>query len=453
MQVSVESSSNIGRKLTISIPSDKIESAVLVRINELSKKVKVDGFRPGKVPTKVVEQRFGAGIREEVTRDLLQTSLFDVIKEKELQPAGTPFVEPGEIKLGKDFEFTATFDVFPEISITEIDGVDVEQTTAEVTQSDIEATVEKLLEQHKVWNDVERAAKSGDKVVLDFDGYKDGEVFDGGKSENFDLELGSGSMIPGFELQVEGMKPGEEKEFEIKFPEEYGHKELAGQDVVFKIKLHTILESALPKLDADFVKQFDIEDGSVDAFLSDVKKNMDRELEKALNNLNKDKVFEAFLEKNTCDIPKALIDNEIKGLKEDMIRRVFGEQKVDMSKVPQLPDDMFLEQANRRVQLGLIFAEYVKVHEISANAERVAAWLENLALSYDRPQELRDWYRGSKERMQTIESAVLEEQAVEKMLEAGKVTFVEKDYDSVMNPKNEENAEESDDTASVDEKA
>jgi trigger factor len=448
MQVSVESPSNLGRKLTISIPSDKIESAVSIRVQDLTKKVKVDGFRPGKVPAKVVEQKYGAGIREEVTHDLLQSSLFEAIKEQDLKPAGQPFVEPGDMKPGQNFEFTATFDVFPEITVKEIDGSDVEQYQSAVAQSDVDNTVKKLQEQHLVWNDVERAAASGDKVVIDFDGYKNGEPFDGGKSENFDLELGSASMIPGFESQIEGMNPSEEKDLEITFPEDYGHKDLAGQDVVFKIKLHTVRESALPDVNAEFVQQFDIEDGSVEAFLADVKKNMERELSKALVNMNKDKAFEAFLKVNTCDVPKALIENEIKGLKEDMIKRVFGNQKVDPSKVPNLPDDMFIEQANKRVQLGLVFSEYVQVHDLKADPKRVDETLQSLAQSYDKPEELLDWYRGSKERMEQIESSVLEELAVEKILESAKQVFIKKDYDSVMNPKPE--SQETEDTAEDD---
>lgn len=437
MQVSVESSSNIGRKLTISIPSDKIESAVLVRINELSKKVKVDGFRPGKVPAKVVAQKFGAGIREEVTHSLLQASLIEVLEEKKLQPAGTPKIEPGEIKSGHDFEFTATFDVFPDIAIVELDGVDVEQATASVAQTDIDSTIDKLLEQRKEWHSVEREARNGDKVVIDFDGYKDGKAFDGGKAEGFDLELGSGSMIPGFEAEVEGLKLGEEKEFNITFPKEYGHKDLAGQEVTFKIKLHKVSESAKPELNEEFVKQFDLKESGVEAFLEDVKKNMERELDKALTNMNKEKVFEAFLVKNPCDVPQALIDNEIQGLKKDMLQRVFGNQKVDLSKLPQLPDSMFVEQAKRRVHLGLLFSEYVKLHDLKPDQERVDAMLETLALSYQDPEELKSWYRGSKDRMQNLESAVLEEMAVEKMLQAAKVIHVEKDYEAVMNPKPE----------------
>lgn len=255
-------------------------------------------------------------------------------------------------------------------------------------------------------------------------------------------------MIPGFESQIEGMNPSEEKDLEITFPEDYGHKDLAGQDVVFKIKLHTVRESALPDVNAEFVQQFDIEDGSVEAFLADVKKNMERELSKALVNMNKDKAFEAFLKVNTCDVPKALIENEIKGLKEDMIKRVFGNQKVDPSKVPNLPDDMFIEQANKRVQLGLVFSEYVQVHDLKADPKRVDETLQSLAQSYDKPEELLDWYRGSKERMEQIESSVLEELAVEKILESAKQVFIKKDYDSVMNPKPE--SQETEDTAEDD---
>ena len=443
MQVSVESPSNLGRKLIITVPSEKIESAVSTKVLEMSKKVKIDGFRPGKVPKKVVEQRYANGIRAEVAHELLQKSLFQAINDKELKPAGTPSVEPGEIKAGHDFEFTASFDVLPEISIKEIDGAEVEQFTAKVESPDIESTINKLLEQHKVWNEAERAAQNGDKVKIDFDGYKNSEQFEGGKAENFDLELGSGSMIPGFESQIEGMKVGEDKDLAITFPEDYNHADLAGQDVIFKIKLHSVLEGSKPELNDEFVKQFNTKDGGVEVFKEDVLKNMERELSKSLNNQNKEKIFEAFITANPCELPQPLVDNEIEGLKKDMISRVFGNQKVDASQLPNLPSEMFSEQAKRRVHLGLLFAEYIKTHELKADSERVDAWLERESLGYDKPQELIDWHKSSKERLSQVEYTVLEDMAVEKMLESAKVINIDKDYDSVMNPASAPVAEKS----------
>ena len=437
MQVSVESPSNLGRKLTISVPADKIESAVSNRVKDLAKKVRIDGFRPGKVPTKVVEQRFGKGIREEVAHDLLKSSLFEALQEQQLNPAGTPSVESGEIIAGQDFQFTATFEVFPQIELQDLSGVEVEQIEAQVSQEDIDGMILKLREQNKAWNEVARAAQSGDKANISFDGYKDGQQFEGGKAENFDLELGSGSMIPGFEDQIIGMSAGDAKEITVTFPADYGHEDLAGAEAMFKIDMHQVQEGGLPEINEEFVSKF-VDDGSVESFQNDVKTNMERELERSLTAQNKEKVFAAFLEKNPCELPTALVDSEIKSLKEDMIKRVFGNQKVDASKLPPLPDDMFIEQAKKRVQLGLLFAEYIKSNDMKPDSDKVDAWLDKLSQSYDKPDELKAWYRSSKDRMAEIESVVLEEQAVEKMLTVATVKTVAKDYDAVMNPKTAE---------------
>lgn len=442
MQVSVETTKGLGRKLTIQVPADRIEKEMTTRIAELAKKVKIDGFRPGKVPVSVVKQRFSKSVQAEVARDLMQSTLYEALQEKDLTPAGTPQVEPGAIDDGKDFEYSATFEVFPEVTIVELDGVEVERVSAEVVDADMDVMLDKLREQHKEWVEVDRASKNGDKINIDFEGFVDDEVFEGGKATEYDLVLGSGSMIPGFEEGLVNLKAAEEKDLSVTFPEDYNQKDLAGKAAIFKIKLHKVLEGQMPEVNDDFVKKFDEKGKTVEEFKTEIKKNMERELKRQVIQLNKEKVFDAFLEKNTTDLPASLIDREIEHLKKDMVNRVFGGQKADMSKLPDLPRDMFESQASRRVHLGLVFSEYVKTHEMKADPKRVDEWLKEHSESYEKPEEVLNWYRGSKERMAEVEGAVLEEQAIEKMLEKAKIKPVTMGYDEVMNPKPEDKKEE-----------
>lgn len=438
MQVSVETTKGLGRKLTIQVPAERIEKEMTTRIAELAKKVKIDGFRPGKVPERVIKQRFSKSVQAEVARDLMQSTLYEALQQKDLTPAGTPQVEPGAINDGKDFEYTATFEVFPEVSIVELDGVEVERVEANVVDGDIDAMLDKLREQHKEWVAVERASKNDDQINIDFEGFVNDEPFEGGKAEGYDLVLGSGSMIPGFEEGLLKLKAGDEKDLNVTFPEDYNQKDLAGKAAVFKIKVHKVSEGKLPEVNDEFIKKFDESGKTVEAFKAEVKKNMERELKRQVIQLNKEKVFDAFMDKNPTELPASLVDREIEHMKKDMLNRVFGGQKADLSKLPDLPRDMFEAQANRRVHLGLVFSEYVKAHDMKADAKRVDAWLKEHSESYEKPEEVLNWYRGSKERMAEVEGAVLEEQAIEKMLEKAKIKQVTMGYDEVMNPKTEE---------------
>ena len=437
MQVSVEKTSGLERKLTVQVPAETIDKEVNDRIQDLAKKVKLDGFRPGKVPLKVIKQRFSTGVRQEVANEMMRSTLYDAMKEKDLVPAGAPQVEPGQIKDGEDFEYTAVFEVLPSIEIAELDGEKVESVSATVTDEDIDAMVQKLREQHLDWVEADRQSKDGDKLVIDFEGFIDGTPFDGGKANDFELQLGSGSMIPGFESGLEGLAKGDEKDLQVTFPEEYGHKDLAGKEAVFKVKVHKVSESQLPELTDEFIAKYDVKEGGVEAFMADVRKNMEKELERQVKQLNKERVFDAFLNKNPCDLPKALTDKEVENLKQEMINRVFGDRQVDKSKVPDLPSEMFQEQAKRRVHLGLLFSDYIKRHELKPDQQKIDDFLEKMASSYDKPEEVISYYRGSRERMADVEASVLEEQVVEKMLE--NVEKVEKamTYEEVMNPKPE----------------
>jgi trigger factor len=435
MQVSIETTNGLGRKLTIQVPAERIDKEITTRLAELAKKVKIDGFRPGKVPQRVVKQRFSSSVKAEVARELVQSTLYEALQEKDLTPAGTPAVDPGVIHDGKDFEYTATFEVFPEINIAELEGVDVERVNAAVSDADVTNMLEKLREQHKEWVEVEVAAKDGDKINIDFDGYVDGEAFEGGKAEGYDLVLGSGSMIPGFESGLVGLKVADEKDLDVTFPADYNQKDLAGKAAVFKIKVNKVLGGKLPEIDDTFIQKFDEKGGTVESFKADVQKNMGRELKRQVIQLNKEKVFDAFLEKNPIELPAALVDREIEHLKKDMLNRVFGGKQADMSKLPALPREMFEVQAKRRVHLGLVFSEYVKVHDIHADKSRVDGWLKEHSEGYEKPEEVLNWYQSSKERMAEVEGAVMEEQVIEKMVEKAKIKDVKLDYDAVMDPK------------------
>jgi trigger factor len=294
--------------------------------------------------------------------------------------------------------------------------------------------LDKLSEQHKVWAQTDGVSKSGSKVDIDFDGFVDGVAFEGGKAEHYELVLGEGSMIPGFEEGIEGLKSGDEKDISVTFPGDYNQADLAGKDAIFKIKLHKVFEGSLPEVNDELAEKFGVKEGGVEKFKSDIRNNMERELERQTTQVNKEKAFDLFLEKNPVDLPKALVDKEVEHLRKDMLQRVFGNQPVDASKLPQLPASMFDIQAKRRVHLGLVFSEFVKVHELKPTPEKVDVFLEKMASSYEKPEEVIDWYRGNQERMGEIEAAVLEEIAVEKMTENLKITEEKMDYNSVMNP-------------------
>ena len=435
MQVSVETLKGLERKVTVSVPTEKVEEEVSLRLRNLARKAKVDGFRPGKVPMNVVQKRFSDSVRQEVARDMVQSTLHEALKTNELVPAGYPSVEPEQIESGKDFKYTAVFEVFPEITVNELNQAKVEIVNAEVKDSDVTKMLDKLREQNKEWDEVKRAVAKGDKAVVDFEGFLDGKAFEGGKAEAYEVEIGSGSMIPGFE---EGIIGGEiKKPFDIKvnFPEDYNHKDLAGKEATFKIKISKVMEGKLPQLDAAFAEKFNIKEGGVDALKKDIKDNMVRELERKVSSMNREKIFDQLLEKNKFDLPMSLIDQEIEHLKHEMFHRLFGQEHHEHEQIPDFPRELFEEQAKRRVQLGLLFSEYVKKHELVADKARVDAMIEKFASAYETPEELRAWYQSNREHLAEIEALVMEEVVSEKIIEDAKVVKKSMDYDAVMNPK------------------
>ncbi|MGL5743152.1 MAG: trigger factor [Legionella sp.] len=435
MQVSVETIKGLERKVTVSVPSEKVEEEVSLRLRNLARKVKIDGFRPGKVPLHVVQNRYSQSVREEVARDMVQSTLFEALQKNELVPAGYPYVEPEEVEHGKDFTYTAVFEVMPVFEIKELNQAAVELTRSEVTDKDVESMLDKLREQNKEWQDVSRAVKKGDKVVIDFEGFFDDKAFEGGTAQGHELVIGSGSMIPGFEEEIIGNK--KEKQFDIKvtFPADYGHKDLAGKESVFKITIHQIMEGKLPELDDAFAEKFNIKEGGIEELQKDIKENMTRELERRVSMMNREKLFDKLMDVNEVELPLALIDKEIEHLKHDMYHRLFGHEHHENEKITDFPRELFEEQAKRRVHLGLLFSEYVQKHQIVADKDKVNAVIEKFANAYENPDELRAWYQSSKEHMAEIEAIVMEEMVADKIAEDAKIKYKSSDYDSVMNPK------------------
>lgn len=435
MQVSVETLKGLERKVTVSVPKEKIEEEVSSRLKNLARKVKVDGFRPGKVPFSLVESRYSDSVRMEVARDMVQNTLFDALQKHELTPAGYPDVELEQIQKDKDFIYSAMVEVMPVFEVAELNQASVELTKSAISDKDVTAMLDKLREQNKEFHEVNRAVKNGDKIVYDFEGFLEDKPFEGGAAEGHELIIGSGAMIPGFEEGIIGGKKDKPFDIKVTFPEDYGHQPLAGKEATFKITLHKVMEGKLPELDTAFAEKFNITEGGMEALTKDIKDNMTRELERRVSMMNREKLFDKLMEVNIIDLPSSLIDKEIEHLKHEMYHRLFGHEHKENEQIPDFPRELFEEQAKRRVHLGLLFSEYVKKHEIVPAADKVNAMIEKLASAYEAPDELRAWYKSSKENMAEIESLVMEEMVADKIAEDAKLKYKNKDYDSVMNPK------------------
>ncbi len=435
MQVSVETLNGLERKVTVSVPSEKIEKEVQLRLRNLIPKLKIHGFRAGKIPLNVVKQRYSDSVRQDVAREMVQPTLFEALKAEKLTPAGEPMIEPLQVETGKDFKYTASFEIYPEVLANEIDlDQEIEIVHAAVTDADLTVMLDNLRAQNKTWHDVSRPVAAGDKTVIDFKGFLGGQAFEGGSADGYEMVIGEGSMIPGFEDGLIGAVKDTQTEIKMNFPDDYGHKELAGKAVIFNVTVVKVMEGILPDLDLAFAEKFNIKEGGVDAFKKDIKENMVRELERRVSSMNRGVIFEKLLEKNKFDLPTVLLDREIEHLKHEMYHQVFGHNHADDEQIPDFPRILFEEKARYRVHLGLLFSEYVKKHAIIADAARVDAMIEKLAGAYEVPDELRNWYQDSSERRADIEALIMEEMVADKIIERAKTIAKKMTYDQVVNP-------------------
>ncbi len=428
MQVSVEKTSELSRKMTVSVPETVVQEKIDERLKKLARQVKIDGFRPGKVPQHVVNKLYADKVRGEVAGDLIQSTYYDALRDQDLKPAGQPQINEFDESVG--FKYTAEFEVYPEISLAGIEGLEVTQATASVAESDVDAMIEKLRGQKKTWKEVERASQDKDQVSISFAGICDGENFTDGRVLDLQVEIGAKQMIPGFEDNLIGLKSGDAKTFSLAFPEGYGNSKLAGKSAEFDVEVMLVEEPELPAIDEEFIKSYGTEDGSMTTFRADIKSNMERELAQALHSKLKDAVLEALSDKIRLTVPNVLIKEEIQHLMKPYIesakRQRLSQKDLD------LPEDMFKPQAERRVALGLILGEIIHAQNIKVDDNKVRAAIEDMASSYEQPEAYVSWYYSDKNRLQSVQQMVLEDQTVEWLLAKAKIAKETKAFSDIM---------------------
>ena len=432
MQVSVENVSGLERRVKIAVPADQVEQAVNKKINQAARTIKMDGFRVGKVPLNVIKKRYGASIRAEALDDIIRDAYVSAIQQTELKVAGFPNIEPISFAEGKDVEFAAVVEVYPEVTLGDFSALAVERPTSEVTDADVETMVANLRRQRAKWEESAEAAADQDRLTIDFEGSVNGEKFEGGTAQDFAIVIGSKRMIPGFEEQLVGSKAGEETVITVTFPADYQAENLAGKEAQFKITVKKVVKPTLPELDATFLEAFGVKDGNVDQFRADVRKNMERELRNGIRAKVKSAVFDALVKANSIELPKALVAEEINRQRQQAIQQ-FGGKNAQI-KPEMLPDELFKEQSERSVALGLLVSEIIRANEITVDAERVRALVDEVAQSYEQPEEVVKWYYSSKEQMAQVQSAVLEDQVVDLVLAKAQITDKAVGYEELLRP-------------------
>jgi len=429
MQVSVETVSTLERRVKVVVPAAKIEQDVQARIVKAARTIRMDGFRPGKVPMSLIRKRYGESIRQEALGEIIRDSFYEAVTQEGINPAGFPSIEEVSDKSGEDMMFTALVEVYPELVLSNFADIKVERPVVDIGEADLDEMIENLRKQRATFEESAEAAADGDKVTLDFAGSIDGEAFDGGTSTNFELALGSGRMIPGFETGIVGIKAGEVRDINVTFPSDYQAENLRDKAAVFKITAHKVSKAVLPELDDTFLAAFGVKDGGVEKFREDVRKNMTRELKQAVKNKVKTQVMDALLANNTVEAPKALVGNEINRQREAMFKQFGGNAKIDPN---MLPDDLFREQAQRSVALGLLISQIIKDKAVEVDQARVKAVIEEVAESYETPEEVVSYYYSNREQLAQVEAMVLEDQVVDTVLAQAQVTDAPARYTEIV---------------------
>ena len=428
MQVSVETTSSIERRVTIGVPAEQIEKEVEQRLQQTAKTVRINGFRPGKVPAKVVKKRFGPQVRQEVIGEMMRNSYAEALGKEGIAPVGYPKFEPKQVEEGKDFEFVAIVEVYPEIESVNFEGVAIEQPTAEIKDKDIKDMIEVLRRQHGTPKSVKRKSKKKDTLVVDFKGFIGDEAFEGGTAQDQKITLGSGQMIPGFEDGLIGSKAGEEVELTVTFPEDYGNEALAGKEARFEVSVKEVIEVVLPEMNQEFFSKYGVESESEEDFKAEVTKNMERELKNAVNNYAKQQIVKALSENNEIDVPESMVAQEIDTMKREAMQQFGGGQDMDLS---QLPNELFQEQAQARVKTGLLFAAMVKLNDLKADPAKVEEKIQEIAATYETPEEVVAHYSKPENRSQ-VEAVIVEDAVVELVSSKAKVKKKKMSYEDAV---------------------
>jgi len=389
--------------MTVQIPAEQIDQQVQSKLQQLARSVRLDGFRPGRVPLSVVKKRYESQVRSETAGELIASSYEQALQQENLRPAGEPNIEQMHNQPGQQLEYVATFEVYPDVEPPELADITIQRPVAEVSSADVDRMLEKLRNQRVTWTRVERPAAEGDRLEIDFQGTIDGQSFSGNSAKNVPLELGSGTMIPGFEEQLSGSSPGDRRTIDVTFPADYGSKEVAGKTAQFDVTVNAVAEAVLPELNDDFARAFGVGDGGLEKLREEVRQNMQRELDAAIKSRVKQQVFDALLEKSSIDIPASLIEREVDAL----VKKGSGAADAEADR------SRYQEEARRRVSLGLLIAELIKRNQLQVDSERVRETIETLAQSYEKPEEVVQWYYSNQDMLAGIHTLVMEDTVVE----------------------------------------
>ena len=430
MNVSIETMTGLERRLTIAVASEDFETQITQRLQEARGRANIPGFRAGKVPLKEVRRRYGSAVRAEVASELMQNSFVQAVQQEQMNPAGSPKLDVVKMDPGIDFEFTATFDVYPTVDLADFSKINIKRPSAEIVEEDIETMISKLQEQHTSFEVAERAAASGDQLKIDFSGSLDGERVESACGEDFTFKVGEGQMIEDFDQAVLGMAAGEEKSFDATFPEDYRAEELQNKTLQFAVTVHEVSEAVAPELNDEFFEKFGVTEGGESSFREEVKKNMGRELDAAIKNQIKQQVMDNLSKVHDFLLPHDVVQREIGALKNQMLSQF----QMPQGQAPQLdlPDALFQDQAEQRVKVGLVVNEIIVKHEMQADTALVDEQLKTIAEPYDEPDQVIEWYRSNPEQMQNVEMGVLEDQVVNLILGQSAIEEVVASYADVL---------------------
>ncbi|MFA9486777.1 MULTISPECIES: trigger factor [unclassified Moraxella] len=433
LDITVNVLSDKETQLTVKVPVATIQSRVESRIRSVAKTAKIDGFRKGKVPVSHIRAQYGAGIQQEVINDVIRDTVFEAMSEQKVRAVGVPNID--DVKLEDDFlVYQATVETFPAVEVQGISEIEVERQTATVSDEDVDTMIENLQKQRQTYETKDGALEDGDEATFDFEGTIDGEKFEGGAAEDYRLVIGSGRMIPGFEDGMKGMKAGEEKTIKVTFPADYQAENLQGKEADFKISVKEVKTPKLPELNEEFFELFGVKEGGLDKLKADVRKNMEREIKNAARNQVKQAAFDALLEKNEFDVPKAMLEQEINRQREQMLQRFaqqFGTNPNSFG-ADMLPNELFEDQALRAVRLGVLASQIIEKQGLEVDQERVTAFIAEAAENYEDPSEVIEYYTNDKQQRAGIEAVVLEDQVVDYLLSQAKVTDKEVKYQDLL---------------------
>ncbi|MEA3413183.1 MAG: trigger factor [Pseudomonadota bacterium] len=431
----METTSGLGRRMTVQVPSERIGSEVDKRLKELITKVRIPGFRPGKVPLRLVRQRYGGQVFHEVADELIRSSFQEAVTQEKLNPVSPPQIKPGPIDKEKAFEYTADFEVYPQIEVASMERAEIRRPTAEVTDTDVDRMIEQLRTQRRAWESVDRAAEEGDRVTLDFEGSIGDEVFEGGTGKDMAVEIGAGRMLPDFERNLPGTREGDEKDFDVNFPDDYRNEALAGKPARFSIKVSHVERSVLPEVDEEFVRAFGVADGDLEKFRTNVRSNMERELGEKVKARVKQQVMDALLDRNPFEIPGALVAEETERLRRQTMEMIGAKDP------KAFPDERFGDTARRRVSLGLVIGEIVKQQGFRADEASINQAVDAIVSSYEDPAQVRQYYLQNPTARADVEASVLEDRVVDWVLAVANVTEDPVTFESFVNQPKTENAE------------